>query len=196
MAMSEDEGRAVHARMDRVARAFDRSLVVSEVERDLFRQRIAGVEPAVLPNGVDVGHFQSRGDGDRHARTAIFTGVMDYEPNVDGVCWFVDACWPALRERFPDAQLLVVGSRPSPRVTALARVPGVTVTGRVPETPPWFDRAAVAIAPLRLARGVQNKVLEALVSFQLRATEQQAGRWGGGRSVAAPGPRRGAQSTN
>jgi sugar transferase (PEP-CTERM/EpsH1 system associated) len=156
------EARLLLAFEDRVARAFDRSLVVSEVERDLFRQRIAGVEPAVLPNGVDVGHFQSRGDGDRHARTAIFTGVMDYEPNVDGVCWFVAACWPALRERFPDAQLLVVGSRPSPRVTALARMPGVTVTGRVPETPPWFDRAAVAIAPLRLARGVQNKVLEAL----------------------------------
>ncbi|MFN6193223.1 MAG: TIGR03087 family PEP-CTERM/XrtA system glycosyltransferase [Planctomycetota bacterium] len=156
------EARLLLAFEDRVARAFDRSLVVSEVERELFRQRIPGVEPAVLPNGVDVAHFQSRGDAERHAHTAIFTGVMDYEPNVDGVCWFVDSCWPALRARFPDAQLLVVGSRPSPRVTALARAPGVTVTGRVPETPPWFDRAEVAIAPLRLARGVQNKVLEAL----------------------------------
>lgn len=147
---------------DRVARAFDRSLVVSEVERALFRDRIPGVEPQVLPNGVDVDHFRSGGDGRREPHTLIFTGVMDYAPNVDGVCWFVTACWPELRRRFPDLRLLVVGSQPTARVLALARTPGITVTGRVPTTPPWFDRAAVAIAPLRLARGVQNKVLEAM----------------------------------
>ncbi|HEU4418807.1 MAG TPA: glycosyltransferase, partial [Planctomycetota bacterium] len=147
---------------DRVARTFTRSLVVSEVERELFRQRIPGVEPGVLANGVDVAHFTSAGDQNRHAHTAVFTGVMDYEPNVDGVLWFVERCWPTLRQRFPDARLLVVGSNPVPKVQALARAGGVEVTGRVPSTPPWFDRAAVAIAPLRLARGVQNKVLEAM----------------------------------
>ncbi|MBL9078176.1 MAG: TIGR03087 family PEP-CTERM/XrtA system glycosyltransferase [Planctomycetes bacterium] len=147
---------------DRVARTFSRPLVVSDVERDLFRARIPGVDPAVLPNGVDTAHFVSAGDAERRPHTAIFTGVMDYEPNVDGVCWFVDRCWPSLRARFPDAELLVVGSKPVPAVQALAAVPGVTVTGRVATTPPWFDRAAVAIAPLRLARGVQNKVLEAM----------------------------------
>ncbi|MBL8738287.1 MAG: TIGR03087 family PEP-CTERM/XrtA system glycosyltransferase [Planctomycetes bacterium] len=147
---------------DRVARTFDRSLVVSDVERTLFRERIPSADAAVLPNGVDVGHFVSQGDADRHSHTAIFTGVMDYEPNVDGVRWFVDTCWPALRQRFPDARLLIVGSKPVAAVQALAQLPGVTVTGRVPTTPPWFDRAAVAIAPLRLARGVQNKVLEAM----------------------------------
>jgi len=147
---------------DRVARTFSRSAVVSEVERTLFRERIPGVEPVVLPNGVDVEHFTSGGESKRHPRTAIFTGVMDYEPNVDGVCWFATECWPAIRARHPDARLLVVGSKPVPRVTALAELPGVTVTGRVPTTPPWFDEAAVAIAPLRLARGVQNKVLEAM----------------------------------
>lgn len=156
------EGRRLLAFEDRVARTFSCSLVVSEVERALFRERIPGVEPEVLQNGVDVGHFTSAGDGGRDPHTAIFTGVMDYEPNVDGVCWFVATCWPALRQRFPDARLLIVGSRPVALVQALAREPGITVTGRVPETPPWFDRAAVAIAPLRLARGVQNKVLEAM----------------------------------
>jgi glycosyltransferase involved in cell wall biosynthesis len=115
----------------------------------------------VLPNGVDVDHFRSQGDGQRDPHTAIFTGVMDYEPNVDGVCWFARECWPAIRARFPDAKLLIVGSRPTAAVQALAGN-GIEVTGRVPETPPFFDRAAVAIAPLRLARGVQNKVLEAL----------------------------------
>jgi sugar transferase (PEP-CTERM/EpsH1 system associated) len=156
------EARRLLAFEDRVARTFSRSLVVSEVERTLFRERIPGVDPAVLPNGVDVVHFTSSGDRDRQPRTAVFTGVMDYEPNIDGVCWFVDACWPALRQRFPDAQLLIVGSKPVAKVQALAQRPGITVTGRVPETPPFFDRAAVAIAPLRLARGVQNKVLEAM----------------------------------
>jgi len=147
---------------DRVARTFSRSVVVSDVERTLFMERIPGVTPSVLPNGVDVDHFRSASDAERHPHTAIFTGVMDYEPNIDGVTWFATECWPQLRERFTDARFLIVGSKPTAKVQALARLPGVTVTGRVPETPPWFDRAAVAIAPLRLARGVQNKVLEAM----------------------------------
>ncbi len=169
-ATSRGLGRWIYAREakkllrfeDRVARTFTRSLVVSDVERELFVARIPGVVPDVMPNGVDVEHFTSGGDAERDPHTAIFTGVMDYEPNVDGVTWFVAACWPTIRTRFPDARLLIVGSKPSPRVQALANVPGVTVTGRVPTTPPWFDRAAVAVAPLRLARGVQNKVLEAM----------------------------------
>ncbi|MBK8095567.1 MAG: TIGR03087 family PEP-CTERM/XrtA system glycosyltransferase [Planctomycetes bacterium] len=147
---------------DAVAKSFHESFVVSPVEKELFMQRIRGVIPRVVPNGVDVEHFQSHGDAERHPHTAIFTGVMDYEPNIDGVCWFVERCWPQLRQRFGDARLLIVGSRPTPAVQALARQPGVEVTGRVPETPPYFDRAAVALAPLRLARGVQNKVLEAM----------------------------------
>jgi sugar transferase (PEP-CTERM/EpsH1 system associated) len=156
------EARTLLAFEAKVARAFTRSVVVSDVERQLFRERIPDVDPAVLPNGVDVEHFTSAGDREREPHTAIFTGVMDYEPNVDAVVWFADACWPAVRARVPDARLLVVGSRPTAKVQALAQRPGITVTGRVPETPPWFDRAAVAIAPLRLARGVQNKVLEAM----------------------------------
>ncbi|MCA8966894.1 MAG: glycosyltransferase, partial [Planctomycetes bacterium] len=130
---------------DRVARSFDCSLVVSDVERALFEQRIPGVVPEVLPNGVDTEHFTSRGDGERHPHTVVFTGVMDYEPNIDGILWFVAECWPQLRARFGDAQLLIVGSKPTPAVLALGQQSGVTVTGRVPETPPWFDRAAVAI---------------------------------------------------
>lgn len=145
-----------------VAHTFSRSFVVSEVERELFQERIPGVIPDVLPNGVDIEHFQSKGDDARHPQTAIFTGVMDYEPNIDGVCWFVETCWPTLRSRFPDAQLLIVGSKPTPTVTALGEIDGVTVTGRVDTTPPYFDKSSVAIAPLRLARGVQNKVLEAM----------------------------------
>ncbi len=145
-----------------VARTFDASLVVSDVEKDLFERCIPGTTAEVVPNGVDTEHFTTAGDAERHPHTLVFTGVMDYEPNVDGVLWFVAECWPALRREFPDARLLVVGSKPTAAITALGSQPGITVTGRVPTTPPWFDRAAVAIAPLRLARGVQNKVLEAM----------------------------------
>ena len=147
---------------DRVARTFDRSLVVSEVEKELFTQQIPGVVPDVLPNGVDVDHFTSRDDDRRHPQTAVFTGVMDYEPNVDGVRWFVEHCWPTLRQRHPDARLLIVGSSPTPEIYKLSGRDGVLVTGRVDATPPYFDQASVAIAPLRMARGVQNKVLEAM----------------------------------
>ncbi|MHC4079602.1 MAG: glycosyltransferase, partial [Planctomycetota bacterium] len=132
-------------------------------EKALFMKCIADVEPTVLPNGVDVDHFRSRTDDDkRQPHTLIFTGVMDYEPNVHGVLWFVRECWPRLRKTVPDAQLLIVGSRPLRSIRALSGRDGIEVTGRVPETPPYFDRAAVAVAPLHLARGVQNKVLEAM----------------------------------
>jgi sugar transferase (PEP-CTERM/EpsH1 system associated) len=156
------EAKRLLAFEDKVARTFSRSLVVSEVEKELFQSLIKGVVPDVLPNGVDVDHFSSQGDDNRHPHTAVFTGVMDYEPNIDGICWFVDRCWPSIRSRFPDARLLVVGSKPTQKVVALGSIDGITVTGRVETTPPYFDQAAVAIAPLRLARGVQNKVLESM----------------------------------
>ena len=146
-----------------VARRFAVSFVCSPVEKDLFQQRIPdAAPPVVLPNGVDVDHFEMGKDAARDPHTLIFTGVMDYEPNVDGIHWFVEACWPQIRAEFRDAKLLVVGSRPIASVKALDGRDGITVTGRVPETPPYFDRAGIAIAPLRLARGVQNKVLEAM----------------------------------
>ncbi|HLU40091.1 MAG TPA: TIGR03087 family PEP-CTERM/XrtA system glycosyltransferase [Planctomycetota bacterium] len=162
--------RAIYAREARlllefertVARAFTISTVVSEVERDLFRAHIPDVDPLVLPNGVDVDRFRPGDDARREPHAAIFTGVMDYEPNVDGITWFVVHAWPKVRARVPDARLFVVGSRPVAAVRALHGKDGVEVTGRVPEVPPWLDRAAVAVAPLRLARGVQNKVLEAM----------------------------------
>jgi len=156
------EARLLLAFEDRVARAFDHSLVVSEVERQLFRERIPGVDPVVVPNGVDVDHFRSAGDEGRDPHTVVFTGVMDYAPNVDGVLWFVREGWGRVRERFQDARLLIVGSKPVPEIRELDGTRGILVTGRVEEIPPWLDRAAVSIAPLRLARGVQNKVLEAM----------------------------------
>jgi polysaccharide biosynthesis protein PslH len=92
----------------------------------------------------------------------VFTGAMDYWPNIDAVSWFADRIFPAIRAAVPAAQFTIVGSRPTEAVLALARQPGVIVTGSVPDVRPWLAHAACAVAPLRIARGVQNKVLEAM----------------------------------
>ncbi len=92
----------------------------------------------------------------------VFTGAMDYWPNVDAVQWFARDMLPGIRERQPAAVFTIVGSRPAEAVRALASLPGVRVTGAVPDVRPWLAHARVAVAPMRVARGVQNKVLEAM----------------------------------
>jgi sugar transferase (PEP-CTERM/EpsH1 system associated) len=120
----------------------------------------------VVPNGVDMEYFDPAGDRadpyEGNGQVVVFTGAMDYHANVDGVCWFVEDVWPSVREACPGAQFYIVGNNPTASVTALSAHPGIVVTGRVPDVRPWLRHAKVAVAPLRLARGVQNKVLEAL----------------------------------
>jgi glycosyltransferase involved in cell wall biosynthesis len=87
---------------------------------------------------------------------------MDYLPNVDGADWFCRDVWPAVRQRWPAATLALVGRNPAPKVQALAGVPGVEVVGGVPDVRPHVHRASVSVVPLRIARGIQNKVLEGL----------------------------------
>ena len=95
-------------------------------------------------------------------RVLVFTGAMDYWPNVDAVVSFAHAVFPAIRRRHPDARFYIVGARPTPEVQRLADLPGVSVTGAVPDIRPYLAHATFAVAPLRIARGVQNKVLEAM----------------------------------
>jgi glycosyltransferase involved in cell wall biosynthesis len=87
---------------------------------------------------------------------------MDYWPNVDAVEWFAAEVFPMLRARFADLRFYIVGARPAPAVQALAQQDGITVTGTVPDVRPYLAHAAVSVAPLRIARGIQNKVLEAM----------------------------------
>jgi glycosyltransferase involved in cell wall biosynthesis len=91
----------------------------------------------------------------------VFTGAMDYWPNIDAVSWFATEMLPRLRERHPDLRFHIVGRSPSPAVRALAS-DAVHVSGTVPDVRPYLQHAAVVVAPLRLARGIQNKVLEAM----------------------------------
>ena len=92
----------------------------------------------------------------------VFTGAMDYWANVDAVTWFAKEVFPGIRAKKPAAEFWIVGSRPAAQVTALESLPGVHVTGSVPDVRPYIRHAKIVVAPLRLARGIQNKVLEAM----------------------------------
>jgi sugar transferase (PEP-CTERM/EpsH1 system associated) len=162
------EGRRLAEWEARVAREFDATLLVSRDEAALLQRRVPEARHKIgaFENGVDADYFSPARDyPDPYGpdvRGVVFTGAMDYWPNVDAVSWFADRIFPAVREAVPSAQFTIVGSRPTEAVLALARQPGVAVTGSVPDVRPWIAHAACAVAPLRIARGVQNKVLEAM----------------------------------
>lgn len=148
----------------RAARRAHATAVVNERER----AALAGLAPdariVVVPNGVDVKELRPHGPP-AEAPRVVFCGVMSYGPNEEAALWLVDEIWPLVRARRPDASLEVVGLGPSARLrAAAARAQGVTVTGAVPDVRPHLWGAALACAPLRLARGVQNKALEALAA--------------------------------
>ena len=145
----------------RVALSFAENVVCTPLEQRVFSEQIPGASSMVLRNGVDLERFRPEPQS-AEAGHMVFTGVMNYYPNADGCVWFVEEILPLVRREVPSARLSIVGAHPSKAVLALARAPGVTVTGFVPETRDWLARASVAVAPLRIARGIQNKVLEAM----------------------------------
>ncbi len=155
------EHRRLLAYERKIAAAFDHSTVCTDVELRDFQELIPGRPVSVLANGVDLDYFRSQGLP-KVPGQMIFTGVMDYAPNVDAVVWFVNEIFPLVRQQVPHASFVICGSRPTEQVQALAQVPGVTVTGRVADIRPFMDASQVFVGPLRMARGVQNKVLEAL----------------------------------
>ncbi|MBD3676020.1 MAG: TIGR03087 family PEP-CTERM/XrtA system glycosyltransferase [Planctomycetaceae bacterium] len=152
----------------KLLREADAVTLVSEKEAELFRdcsqQRGAAFEDLqkihALTNGVDLKYFQPQDV--TQDQSLCFLGAMDYRPNIDAVTWFVKSAWTKLRDRNPELTFNIVGRRPTAEVQALADLPGVNVTGAVDDVRPWLARAQVVVAPLRIARGVQNKVLEAM----------------------------------
>ncbi len=161
------EGERLLAFERAVAARSARSFFVTDNEADLFR-RLApecAVRVEAMENGVDADFFSPHEERPSPFAAGelplVFTGAMDYWPNVDAAVWFVGEILPRLKERWPRARFYVVGRSPAPAVQALAS-PDVVVTGTVPDVRPYLQHAAVAVAPLRIARGVQNKVLEAM----------------------------------
>jgi sugar transferase (PEP-CTERM/EpsH1 system associated) len=144
-----------------IARTFSHALVCTAAEQCDFERLVPGAPVSPIGNGVDFDYFPSKGIA-KQSGSIIFTGVMDYFPNVDAVVWFCDEVLPIVQRQIPEACLTICGSRPVAAVRRLAKRRGVTVTGRVPDTRPYMDRAEVFVAPLRMARGIQNKLLEAM----------------------------------
>ena len=153
----------------RVCRAADRVVAVSHPDRQALRRLIPGLDVAVVPNGVDLDFYRPGivpplPEMSREA--LVFTGKMDYRPNVDAVLWFANAVLPAILAQIPAAHLYVVGQQPHPRLAALAGHPAITITGRVPDTRPYIAGAAVYLVPLRIGGGTRLKVLEAMAMGQ------------------------------
>ena len=155
------EARTLFAFERELAAASEETVLVTPLEKEIFEREIPGPANCVIRNGVDLEHFHPAPERAEPGHL-VFTGVMDYFPNSEGCEWFVKEVMPLIHHRHPDAHLSIVGARPTPEVEALAASPHVTVTGRVDSTAEWLQRASVAVCPLRIARGVQNKVLEAM----------------------------------
>lgn len=149
----------------RVARRVDASLFVSDAEAELFRKRTGAANVQVVENGIDTDFFDPAAAFHRIDTTGkliVFTGQMDYRPNVEAVTWFAETVLPHIRLVHPDAVFVIVGRNPTAAVAALAKKDGVRVTGEVADVRPWLEAAACVVAPLKIARGIQNKVLEAM----------------------------------
>ena len=163
-----------------IAQQFDFSVFVSEREVAAFKTIAPESADRVrsVPNGVDIDYFDPRQVHERPAHCdvpyVVFTGAMDYWANVEGVTWFVSAVWPLVRARVPQARFLIVGSKPADAVVKLGNEAGVIVTGAVPDVRPYLQHARVSAAPLRVARGIQNKVLEAMAMERVVVATESA----------------------
>jgi len=168
------EARRLFAAEREAARRAAVSLFVSDAEAALFRQRTGLSEARVqtLENGIDLEHYRPQPWSGEPL--VVFTGQMDYPPNIEAVSGFARHAWPRVRAAAPEARFAIVGRRPDPAVAAWHGRDGIEVTGEVADVQPWLARAAVVVAPLRIARGVQNKVLEAMATARAVVASPQA----------------------
>ena len=144
-----------------LAGKFDLATCTTRAEMESLRALGASGPTAWFPNGVDAGSFKPSGTG--YERDLVtFIGRMDYFPNQQAVLKFCADVLPELQKRRPGTRFEIVGADPSPQIRALGNLPGVTVTGSVPDVRPFVTRAALTVAPLEIARGTQNKILESM----------------------------------
>jgi polysaccharide biosynthesis protein PslH len=155
------EGIKLVAEEKRLARAFDVCTATTRAEWNTLEGYATGAVTDWFPNGVDSDYFAPTGES-YDPDTISFIGRMDYYPNQEGMARFCSQTWPLLKARRPALKLLIVGADPSPEMRRLGELPGVTVTGSVPDVRPFILGSALMVAPLNIARGTQNKILEAM----------------------------------
>lgn len=144
-------------------------IVCSERERQQLRRIAPGARIEVIENGVDTRQFEEvaadeGGAPEGGALRLIFVGAMDYFPNSDAAVFFAKDIWPRVLQRLGNAELTIVGANPGPIVRALGELPGITVTGTVPDVRPWYRGALAAVVPLRTGGGTRLKILEAMAA--------------------------------
>ena len=164
----------------RIVSSFDATLVVSETEADFLRKRTGfGEKIHGIANGVDTDYFHPISGSDQPNKkdsvcSLVFCGLMDYHPNVDGVKWFANEVLPLVKDKIGDVEFHVVGARPTKEIQSLNSIDGITVHGRVEDVRPYVGSASISVAPIRIARGIQNKVLEAMAMGKPVVATQQA----------------------
>ena len=146
------------------AQVCDRSdlvVAVSEADAAALRAIVPDLDPLVISNGIDVAAYAGfEASVDLSQPAFVFTGTMDFRPNVDGVLWYADHVWPRVRQRLPGAHFYIVGRHPHARLERLREVPGIVITGSVPETQPYIRAASVYVVPLLVGGGTRLKLLE------------------------------------
>jgi hypothetical protein len=155
------EGKKLEREERRLARRFDMCTATTRAEWETLERYATGTPTDWFPNGVDSDYFSPTAEP-YDPDTISFVGRMDYYPNEQCMLDFCRNVFPLLRQRRPNLRLTIVGADPVPSVKNLARLPGITVTGSVPDVRPYVRRAAAMVAPLNIARGTQNKILEAM----------------------------------
>jgi hypothetical protein len=155
------EGKKMEAAEKRLAKKFDMCTATTRAEWETLNSYGTALKTDWFPNGVDAEYFKPDGEG-YDPDTLSFIGRMDYYPNQECMFDFCRNTLPLIQARRPQAKLMIVGADPSPAVKKLEELPGVTVTGSVPDVRPFILRSAAMVAPLNIARGTQNKILEAM----------------------------------
>lgn len=151
-----------------IAKNFDQCFFVSQAEAAVFKNLAPESydKTHYFNNGVDTDYFSPQREYEKpygeDDPVLVFTGAMDYWANVDAVVWFVHVVFPEIRKMVPNTRFYIVGSNPAQAVKALEKIGGVVVGGRVDDVRPYLHHASIAVASLRIARGIQNKVLEAM----------------------------------
>lgn len=160
------EARLLRTFEQRIVHEFDRVFLVSDEEKNVLGEHVAVENVEALSNGVDLDYFCLAGVDTQRFATApcklVFSGAMDYWPNVEGAVWFAEKIFPLLRQKVPEVSFCIAGRNPTPAVRALEKIPGIDVTGTVPDMRDHLATATICVVPLLIARGIQNKVLEAM----------------------------------
>jgi sugar transferase (PEP-CTERM/EpsH1 system associated) len=144
-----------------ILRHFDKTLVTSPEDQRMLQELAPTADISVIPNGVDLDYFRPSVDP-REPATLVFSGKMSYHANATAVLHFVQQIFPSIRAARPDARLRIAGSNPPSSILALASDPAIEVTGYVPDMRTHIGRATVAVCPMTVKVGVQNKLLEAM----------------------------------